>query len=293
LNPFRMKNEDSSVNISAEPAFAEFSGKHVSFYAEKNPPDSLEAGHDVHKFQSATNGDGKDMSNGPAHSNPQRSPSHMESDLEKSDDAPRTTEWGKLLFCWGNYEAPEARPWVLMHAVVGICIIHFSIAIAQAILYTASAVADANQRMPSLFYIRAGNTQIAVNIIVSIINIALLPTIGAISDYTRYRYHVGCVAILAVCASEFVSAAASQEVKPNPPHHSSALHMQHPPLILRRRGQLFGLMMGTSVAFGICFQIWFMSLRIAYITEMSTTKVPHHPPRASFASRVGNRGERR
>ena len=110
-----------------------------------------------------------------------------------------------------------------MHVVVGVCIIHFSVAISQAILYTASTVADANQRMPNLFYIRAGNTQIAVNIIVSIINFVMLPTIGAISDYTRYRYHVGCVAILAVCAAEFVSAAASQEVSLNPVFNPSFL----------------------------------------------------------------------
>ena len=139
-------------------------------------------------------------------------------------------------FCWGSYEAPEARPWVVMHAVVGICVIHFSIAISQAILYTASAVADSNQRMPMLFNIRAGNTQIAVNIIVSIINFALLPTIGAISDYTRFRYHVGCTALLAVCCSEFVSAAASTAVRtpnipaaPSTPPNFDALRLADPP----------------------------------------------------------------
>ena len=37
-------------------------------------------------------------------------------------------------------------------------------------------------------------------------------------------------------------------------------------------------MMGTAVVFGICFQIWYMSLRIAYVTEMSATKVPPTRP---------------
>ena len=40
-------------------------------------------------------------------------------------------------------------------------------------------------------------------------------------------------------------------------------------------------MMGTAVVFGLCFQTWYMCLRIAYITEMSPTKV-----RAPARSRV-------
>jgi hypothetical protein len=32
-------------------------------------------------------------------------------------------------------------------------------------------------------------------------------------------------------------------------------------------------MMATAVVFGIAFQTWYMCLRIAYITEMSPTKV--------------------
>ncbi len=180
----------------------------------RNPLPLLFVAHDISKLQSTKNGDEHTENDGPDYSDSQRHKSHLESDLDKSDK-PAAIGWRKLIFCWGHYEAPEARPWVFMHVVVGICIIHFSVAISQAILYTASAVADANQRMPNLFYIRAGNTQIAVNIIVSIINLVLLPTIGAISDYTRFRYHVGCGAIIAVCAAEFVSAAASQEV-PSP-----------------------------------------------------------------------------
>jgi hypothetical protein len=141
-----------------------------------------------------------------------RDPSHLESDHLNEFDK----EIKRSCFCWGHYEAPEGRPWVFMHVVVGVCIIHFSVAISQAILYTAAVVADSNQRMPQLFNIRAGNTQIAVNIIVSIINLGLLPTIGAISDYTRYRYHVGCISLLMVCATEFVSFTASKEVAPAP-----------------------------------------------------------------------------
>ena len=74
-----------------------------------------------------------------------------------------------------------------------------------------------------LFNIRAGNTQIAMNIIVSIINFALLPTVGAISDYTRYRFHVGCLALVAVCCCEFVSASASVEVHSPPPCPANSL----------------------------------------------------------------------
>ena len=200
-----------SLSISAKPT-GHFEENLVR--EEVRNPELVLLAEDAPKFQSAKNGDFYAQSNSPEYSNSQRHPNHLESDLEKSDNS-TPIGWGKLCFCWGHYEAPEARPWVFMHVVVGICIIHFSIAISQAILYTASTVADATQRMPNLFYIRAGNTQIAVNIIVSIINFVMLPTIGAISDYTRYRYHVGCVAILAVCAAEFVSAAASQEV-PSP-----------------------------------------------------------------------------
>jgi hypothetical protein len=112
----------------------------------------------------------------------------------------------------GNYEAPEARPWVFMHCVVGICIIHFSISISQEILYTAQSISNSNQRLPMLFNIRAGNAQLAVNIIVSIINFILLPTLGAVCDYTRFRYHVGSAALCLVCIAEFVSAAPSQQV---------------------------------------------------------------------------------
>jgi hypothetical protein len=114
-------------------------------------------------------------------------------------------------FC-GQYEAPEARPWVFMHCVVGICVIHYSIAISQEILYTAGSIADANQRLPTLFYIRAGNAQTAVNVMVSIINFVFLPTIGAVCDYTRFRYHMGSAALCLVCVTEFVSAAPSQNV---------------------------------------------------------------------------------
>jgi hypothetical protein len=114
-------------------------------------------------------------------------------------------------FC-GQYEAPEARPWVFMHCVVGICVIHYSIAISQEILYTAGSIADANQRLPTLFYIRAGNAQTAVNVMVSIINFVFLPTIGAVCDYTRFRYHMGSAALCLVCITEFVSAAPSQNV---------------------------------------------------------------------------------
>ena len=182
----------------------------------------------------------------------------------------KPTGLSQHLFCWGTYDAPEARPWVLMHAVVGICVIHFSIAISQAILYTASTVADSNQRMPTLFGIRAGNTQIAVNIIVSIINIALLPTIGAVSDYTRYRYHVGCIALLLVCCSEFVSASASQQVPDTVYPGRAPLH-----LTAAYSPQLFGLMMGTAVVFGVCFQTWYLCLRIAYVSELAETKASH------------------
>eukprot|EP00291_Cryptomonas_curvata_P007374 CAMPEP_0172195956 /NCGR_PEP_ID=MMETSP1050-20130122/26519_1 /TAXON_ID=233186 /ORGANISM="Cryptomonas curvata, Strain CCAP979/52" /LENGTH=602 /DNA_ID=CAMNT_0012872123 /DNA_START=49 /DNA_END=1854 /DNA_ORIENTATION=- len=238
-------NGHEGLSISAKPAAGmDYSVENLVLDKVSNPPELLFMADDVPN-QSAKNGDEYNQDSSPAYNSSQRQPSHMESGLEKYDSS-ATMGWSKLCFCWGRYEAPEARPWVFMHVVVGICVIHFSIAISQAILYTASTVADANQRMPNLFYIRAGNTQIAVNIIVSIINFAMLPTIGAISDYTRFRYHVGCAAILAVCAAEFVSAAASQE--------------------------LFGLMMGTAVVFGLCFQIWYMCLRIAYITEMSSTK---------------------
>jgi hypothetical protein len=156
---------------------------------------------------------------------------HQDTD-HSIDDQGSTGGWSGNCFCWGTYEAPEARPWVLMHAVVGICVIHFSIAISQAILYTASAVANSSQRMPMLFNIRAGNTQIALNIIVSIINFVLLPTIGAISDYTRYRYHLGCLALIAVVCSEFVSCSASQQVPARPqtpPNTLPSRPLQRPP----------------------------------------------------------------
>jgi hypothetical protein len=133
------------------------------------------------------------------------------SELSSQPDIP--LEWSLRNFFLGQYEAPEARPWVFMHCVVGICVIHFSIAISQEILYTAQSIADSSQRLPMLFYIRAGNAQLAVNIIVSIINFILLPTLGAVCDYTRFRYHVGSAALCLVCISEFVSAAPSQQVQ--------------------------------------------------------------------------------
>jgi hypothetical protein len=136
----------------------------------------------------------------------------------------------------GNYEAPEARPWVFMHCVVGICIIHFSISISQEILYTAQSISNSNQRLPMLFNIRAGNAQLAVNIIVSIINFILLPTLGAVCDYTRFRYHVGSAALCLVCIAEFVSAVPSQQVcaqlrfhrpNPNPPNYADQIYFPH------------------------------------------------------------------
>ena len=121
--------------------------------------------------------------------------------------------WARFGFCWGGYDAPEARPWVLMHAIVGICVIHYSIAVSQSILYVAVSVSDSNQRMPALFNVRAGNTQLAVNIMVSIANFIVLPTLGAICDYTRFRYHVGCAALLGAVCTVFITASASQEVR--------------------------------------------------------------------------------
>ena len=114
-------------------------------------------------------------------------------------------------FC-GHYEAPEARPWVFMHCVIGICVVHFSISIAQEILYTAASIADENSRLPMLFNIRAGNAQIVASIIVSIVNFLLLPIIGTVCDYTRFRYHVGSFALGFIIISEFVSAAPSEKV---------------------------------------------------------------------------------
>jgi hypothetical protein len=130
---------------------------------------------------------------------------------------PRTDDaWAKFGFCWGRYDAPEARPWVLMHAIVGICVIHYSISVSQSILYIASTVADSNQRIPALFNIRAGNSQLAVGIMVSIANFIILPSLGAVCDYTKYRYHVGCFALIGVCITEFITIATAQEVSRQP-----------------------------------------------------------------------------
>jgi hypothetical protein len=48
--------------------------------------------------------------------------------------------------------------------------------------------------------------------------------------------------------------------------------------------QDFWLMMTTAVVFGIAFQTWFMCLRIAYITEMSPTKVCPRPALLNLSS---------
>ena len=135
-------------------------------------------------------------------------------DPASTPSSPRQTGgWRNILCCTANYEAPESRPWVAMHCATGLIIVHFAVSVSQSLLYTAQFVGVGNPpRLPNLLNVLAGNIQIVLSIIISIINFVLLPTVGAFCDYTKYRWHIGSIAFSTCVAMALASICASIEV---------------------------------------------------------------------------------